>query len=210
MNKSELGVFGVVLVIVGMVVLIILAAVVQLFEDNWLAGLIILAVVIGVVIVAALHQDRQRKRAREELERQTQQAREELKQLADQYRADFESHPALFALLEPSLSISQSETPEILQGKMNQARSDAARALSLLGKYQDEQIVRRVFQQEIWQGETAEMVRDSLGVPVEVDEEVLKTKTKEIWKYKPIGRGQYSFRVILEQGKVVGWKDNQR
>jgi hypothetical protein len=34
---------------------------------------------------------------------------------------------------------------------------------------------------------------------------VLKTKTKEIWKYREIKKGQYALKVTLEENMVVGW-----
>ena len=50
-------------------------------------------------------------------------------------------------------------------------------------KYQDEDLVQKIFNGYFWQGQTEEQLRDSLGAPVEVDHKLLKTKTKEVWKY---------------------------
>ncbi len=59
----------------------------------------------------------------------------------------------------------------------------------------------------VWQGETDEQLRDSLGRPVDIDEKVLKTKRREIWKYRHQGANRYGLRITLENGAVVGWEE---
>ncbi|MFK7816493.1 MAG: hypothetical protein AB8B92_09160 [Gammaproteobacteria bacterium] len=59
----------------------------------------------------------------------------------------------------------------------------------------------------LWQGQTAEQVIDALGKPKDIDRKVLKTKTKEIWKYFPSGHRQYDLRITLDNDEVVGWDD---
>ena len=58
----------------------------------------------------------------------------------------------------------------------------------------------------IWEGETAEQVRDSLGPPVEVEALARKTKHKEIWKYGHEGGNRFRLRITLDDGQVSGWK----
>ncbi len=58
----------------------------------------------------------------------------------------------------------------------------------------------------LWQGETAEQLRESLGNPADTDEKVLKTKTKEIWKYRPTARSRFGLKVTLDDGVVTGWE----
>jgi hypothetical protein len=77
-------------------------------------------------------------------------------------------------------------------------------------KYGNEKIVNRLMHREIWEGQTAEQLIDSRGRPAQKDSEVLKTKTKDVWKYNRMGRGQYRLRVIVENEIVVGWKTNAR
>ena len=72
-------------------------------------------------------------------------------------------------------------------------------------KYKDESIVEKIMSKTIWQGETTEQVLDSLGNPAAIDNKILKTKKKEIWKYNPIARNRYSLKIILENDIVVGW-----
>ena len=81
----------------------------------------------------------------------------------------------------------------------------AARRAELVTKYGDETIADNIMNQRIFIGETAEMLTDSLGNPAAKDNQVLKTKTKETWKYRPTGRNQYRTRITLENDVVVGW-----
>ena len=60
----------------------------------------------------------------------------------------------------------------------------------------------------LWKGQTAEQVLDAIGEPKDIDQKVLKTKTKETWKYFPSGRRRYGLRVMLDDGEVTGW-DNK-
>jgi len=75
----------------------------------------------------------------------------------------------------------------------------------LRDKYQDEGIVQNIYVGYFWQGQTAEQLKDSLGPPAAVDNKLLKTKTREVWKYQPTGRNRYALRVTVEDGYVTGW-----
>lgn len=85
----------------------------------------------------------------------------------------------------------------------------AARAMRerLLAKYGDPAVVAQIARHRYWQGQTAEQLRDSLGAPVDTDARTLKTKTKEIWKYRQLGANRYRLRVTLEDGVVVAWDE---
>lgn len=73
-------------------------------------------------------------------------------------------------------------------------------------KYNNDQyIVNGILNNEYWQNQTAEQLMDSIGCPDDVDKQVMKTKTKEVWKYGKIQRGQYSLRINIENNIVVGW-----
>lgn len=76
----------------------------------------------------------------------------------------------------------------------------------LMSKYGDEKIVDMIMERTMWQGQTEEQLRDSLGNPAAMDASVLKTKTKDVWKYHREGRNRFALRVIVENGLVVGWK----
>ncbi|OUD11714.1 DUF2845 domain-containing protein [Thioflexithrix psekupsensis] len=86
---------------------------------------------------------------------------------------------------------------------LNEKRREA-----LLLKYGNVEIVDMIMKKMFWQGQTTEQLIDSLGKPLDIDKKVMKTKTKETWKYNKTGRGRYALRIILEDGYVVGW-DNK-
>lgn len=75
----------------------------------------------------------------------------------------------------------------------------------LLNKYHDSALVESLMARKIWQGQTAEQVLDSLGNPHDVDQKLLKTKKKEVWKYHHQGANRYGLRITLDDDQVVGW-----
>ena len=77
----------------------------------------------------------------------------------------------------------------------------------LLAKYRDEQIVDRIIKKTIWVGETKEQLLDSLGNPIDIDEKVMKSSKKEIFKYFQNGKARFRLRVTLEDGEVTGWDE---
>jgi len=81
----------------------------------------------------------------------------------------------------------------------------AARLAYLRTKYGDEIIVQRIMQRQFWQGQTMEQLRESLGDPPSVDNNIFKTKKREVWKYQPNGKNRYRLRVTLDNDVVVGW-----
>lgn len=78
------------------------------------------------------------------------------------------------------------------------------RRVDLLARF-GEETCNRILAGDVWVGQTAEELRESLGEPVDVDEKVLKTKHKEVWKYDQIGANRFNTRVTLEDGFVAGW-----
>jgi hypothetical protein len=76
---------------------------------------------------------------------------------------------------------------------------------ALLAKYQDAHIVDMIIKHMFWQGQTQEQLIDSLGQPADIDQKVLKTKVKEVWKYKQTGANRFGLRVTLEDKVVIGW-----
>ena len=75
----------------------------------------------------------------------------------------------------------------------------------LLGKYRDEALVASLLEQRFWEGQTADQLFDALGEPHDVDQKMLKTKKKEIWKYDHRGHNRYDLRITLDNDVVVGW-----
>lgn len=75
----------------------------------------------------------------------------------------------------------------------------------LRAKYQDEDVVQKIIGGFFWQGQSEEQLKDAIGDPVSIDRTVLKTKTKEIWKYQQHGTNRFGLRITVENGYVVGW-----
>ena len=87
----------------------------------------------------------------------------------------------------------------------NEKKVKAEKRKRLMQKYNDEKIVNNIMNQTIWQGQTSNQVVESLGQAEDVDQKVLKTKKKEIWKYGFEGSNRYRVRITLENDVVVGW-----
>lgn len=66
------------------------------------------------------------------------------------------------------------------------------------------EVAERLVAKELWVGETEEQVIFSFGNPAAVEESVLKTKTKRVFKYAPQSRG-FGLKIRFDDGKVVGW-----
>jgi hypothetical protein len=76
----------------------------------------------------------------------------------------------------------------------------------LLQKYGDPTIAERIQQKLIWEGQTAEQLRDSQGAPEAIEEAYLKHVQRQVWKYGRTGKNRFRLRVTLENGCVVGWE----
>lgn len=83
----------------------------------------------------------------------------------------------------------------------------AAWVLHLQEKYKKPEIVEGILKKQYWIGQTQEQLVDSRGCPENIDRKILKTKTKEIWKYNQLRKGQYAIKITLDNGKVAGWED---
>ena len=75
----------------------------------------------------------------------------------------------------------------------------------LLQKYGDEKLVHALMDGTIWQGMTAEQLRDAWGEPVSIEEKVMKTKVRQVFKYQQVARNRFRDKVTLEDGVITGW-----
>ncbi|WP_305844080.1 DUF2845 domain-containing protein [Photobacterium leiognathi] len=75
----------------------------------------------------------------------------------------------------------------------------------LIDKYQDLSLVEDLMNRCFWVEQTADQLIDSLGHPVDIEQKILKTKKKEVWKYSHQGGNRYSLRITLDNDRVVGW-----
>jgi uncharacterized protein DUF4236 len=85
-----------------------------------------------------------------------------------------------------------------------QRRAEAQRRASLVARF-GEEACSRILARDVWLGQTEEQLREALGEPVDIDEKVMKTKRREVWKYDQTGASRFKTRVILEGGLVAGW-----
>ena len=77
-------------------------------------------------------------------------------------------------------------------------------------KYSDERVAERVVAGRRWEGQTSQQLIDSLGNPQSIEQKVLKTRKREIWKYDKRGANRYGLRVTLEDDIVVGWEEKPK
>lgn len=82
-----------------------------------------------------------------------------------------------------------------------------ARVQRIHRTYGRTEVAERIIRREVWVGMTAIQLRDSLGVPVAIDEEVRRTTHKEVWKYARTGVNRYNLRIVIEDGEVTGWQE---
>lgn len=82
-----------------------------------------------------------------------------------------------------------------------------ARHAALTTKYSDKKIVDDIMRGAYWQGQTAEQLLDSLGQPADIDEKVLKTRKREIWKYHQLSANRFGLRITVENDVVAGWDE---
>jgi hypothetical protein len=86
-----------------------------------------------------------------------------------------------------------------------QKEKKAKRKADLLRKYGDANIVEKILSKRIWVGQTKNELLDALGHPFDVDSKLMKTRSREIWKYNPNGKNRFGLRITLDDGRVAAW-----
>jgi len=56
-----------------------------------------------------------------------------------------------------------------------------------------------------WIGQTSDQLVESIGIPHSMDNKMLKTKKREIWKYYHRGANRFGLRITLDEDSVTGW-----
>ena len=84
-------------------------------------------------------------------------------------------------------------------------QSRQRRYMSLVQRFGSEEIATDIVNRTFWTGQTAEQLLESLGSPISVDKQLLKTKTKEVWKYHEVKKNQFALKITLENDRVIGW-----
>ena len=85
------------------------------------------------------------------------------------------------------------------------AKAEEERKARIYAKYGRTPLAEKLVDRTVWTGETAAELLDSLGDPLDIDQKVLKTKKKEIWKYNRTGTNRYGLKITLDNDLVVGW-----
>ena len=80
------------------------------------------------------------------------------------------------------------------------------KAKRLMDRFGNEEFVETILDGKIARGMSYEMVVAAWGEPADLDETVMKTKTKREMKYDQKGKNRFGTRVYLEDGVVVGWE----
>jgi uncharacterized membrane protein len=83
--------------------------------------------------------------------------------------------------------------------------ANKAKRKRLMHIYNDFSLVERLMEGQFWQGQTTNQLIDSIGKPDDISRQVLKSKTKETWKYQKTGNKRYALKIFVEDGIVVGW-----
>ena len=80
------------------------------------------------------------------------------------------------------------------------------RKMLLMRRFGDAEMVQTILEGRIAQGMSPEMVVAAWGKPTDLDEMVMKTKTKAEMKYDQEDKNRFGTRVYIENGSVVGWE----
>ena len=76
----------------------------------------------------------------------------------------------------------------------------------LMRRFGDAGVVATILEGRISKGMSPEMVVAAWGKPADVDEVMLKTKSKLEMKWDQKGKNRYGTRVYFENGEVVAWE----
>lgn len=68
---------------------------------------------------------------------------------------------------------------------------------------------QRLADGEVWIGMTAEQVLDTLGHPDMVDQKQLKTKSREVYKWRAMGRRRIAYQITCDDGFVTAISDRR-
>ena len=89
------------------------------------------------------------------------------------------------------------------------AGSPVAQRQEYLASRFGSEIASRLVAGQVWQGQTEEMLIEALGRPFDVDEKLMATRLRRVFKYIPRGANRFAIRITLDNGVVVSWVDNQ-
>jgi hypothetical protein len=70
-------------------------------------------------------------------------------------------------------------------------------------------VAEQIWAQRLWVGASVAAVQEMFGPPLDVDEKVMKTKTKHTYEYNSTGVNRCALRVFIENDEVTGWEDER-
>lgn len=121
-----------------------------------------------------------------------------------QRRAEWAARDAAFRAQEAARL--RAEEEEGARAAQLRREAHARRVHELTVRFGPE-VAGRILRREIWVGQSGDMLVEAHGQPDDVDHKVMKTKTKQVFKFRRTGKNRYGLRVTLEDGVVVGWED---
>lgn len=170
------------------------------FTDNWIIILISVVVIIVLLGFAGNAAERKEAEAEAERERIAEEERIERERIAEEKRIERERQEA-----EEEAERERIAEEERIERERQREERRRKRLAELTEKY-NEEIADKIMAGEIWLDQTPEQLTDSWGEPDDKDIKILKTKSKEIWKYDEIGKNRYRKIVTIENGLVIGWE----
>lgn len=73
-------------------------------------------------------------------------------------------------------------------------------------KYEDQLLIEKIINGEIWYKQSLDELIDAIGLPHRIVYEVMKVKKREVWKYDHQGGERYNLMVTLENDSVISWE----
>lgn len=113
----------------------------------------------------------------------------------------------LVVLVGGGIAVAVSSARQRERAEAERTRLIEERVARIRRKYGHTEEAEKIIQRQAWVGQTAEQLQDSIGPPEDIDEKVLKTKKKEVWKYQRTGANRYALRITLENDRVIGWDE---
>lgn len=84
---------------------------------------------------------------------------------------------------------------------------DINRRNYLMSVFKDIALVDRIMKRTYKIGDHQNVIVEILGNPEVIDEDLLKTKIKHVWKYYPIASNRYRLKLRFEDYCLMGWDD---
>jgi hypothetical protein len=88
----------------------------------------------------------------------------------------------------------------VLGAAFTYSQAKARRVGRLRAKYGDDGVVERILGRKFWEGQTADQLRDALGQPDSIEDQMIISRSRQAWVY-----GRRRIMITLDDGVVVAW-----